>query len=82
LSRMFSGRANVAARVMTNLFTAAITGLLAWHSWRFVQESRLYGDTLLTDVPAWILQSILPVGFILISYRYLLRVCRDLAGEK
>jgi TRAP-type C4-dicarboxylate transport system permease small subunit len=81
LSRMLSGRANVAARVTTNLFTAAVTGLLAWHSWRFVQESRLYGDTLLTDVPAWILQLILPVGFMLICYRYLLRVFRDLAGE-
>ena len=82
LSRALSGRFKVVARVTTNFFTAAVTGLLAWHSWRFVQESRLYGDTLLTDVPAWILQLILPVGFLLICYRYLLRVLRDLAGER
>jgi hypothetical protein len=30
-----------------------------------------YGDTLLIDTPAWMLQIIMPVGFGLMAYRHL-----------
>ena len=70
------------ARITTDLFTAIVTGLLAWHSWRFVQDSRLYGDVLLTDWPAWIFQSILPIGFGLICYRYVVRAVQQLRGKR
>ena len=38
----------------------------------FVGESREYGDKLLGELPAWVFQSILPVAFLLIGYRYAL----------
>jgi TRAP-type C4-dicarboxylate transport system permease small subunit len=62
------------------LFTAVVTGSLAWFSWRFVSDSREFGDTLLGNWPAWILQLILPIGFALISYRYCLRFLRLCRG--
>jgi len=64
----------------THLFTASVTGLLAWHSLRFVQDSYAFGDTLLNDLPAWVFQSILPIGFAAICYRYTLRALRELIG--
>jgi TRAP-type C4-dicarboxylate transport system permease small subunit len=55
---------------LVNAFTAAVSYTLAWFSWEFVAESRLYEDQLLNDLPAWLFQSILPVAFFLIGYRY------------
>ena len=81
LSRSLSEPLQRVARITTDLFTAIVTGLLAWHSWRFVRESRLYGDTLLDDWPAWVFQLILPIGFGLICYRYVLRAVQQLAGK-
>ena len=78
LSRSLSEPLQKLAAVVTNLFTAVVTGMLAWHSWRFVQDSRLYGDMLMDDWPAWIFQLILPLGFSLICYRYALRTVSGL----
>ncbi len=55
---------------LVNVFTAAVSFTLAWFSWEFVAESRLYEDQLLNDLPAWLFQSILPAAFFLIGYRY------------
>jgi TRAP-type C4-dicarboxylate transport system permease small subunit len=81
LTRSLSGPLRRVAHFTTDVFTVIVTGLLAWHSWRFVQDSRIYGDTLLDDWPAWIFQLILPVGFLLICYRYFLRAIRQLLGK-
>lgn len=61
-------------------FTAAICGVVAWHGALFVRSSHEFGDLLLGGVPAWMLQLVLPVGFGLIAYRYVLFTARDLAG--
>jgi len=59
-------------KVIVDLFTCAICGAVCWFSIQFVRTSLEFGDTLLGDVPAWILQLVLPVGFGLICYRYAL----------
>jgi len=59
------------AVVVVNLFACIVSGVLAWQSWRFVRDSMEFGDMLLGDWPAWILQVSLPIGFALISYRFL-----------
>jgi TRAP-type C4-dicarboxylate transport system permease small subunit len=81
LTRSLPVRLQRGAKVTTDLFTAIVTGMLAWHSWRFVQESRAYGDMLLDDWPAWVFQLILPIGFSLICYRYVLRAIREALGK-
>lgn len=67
-------------RIVVELFTTVVAGLLAWVSWRFVRDSREFGDVLLDGWPAWTLQLILPVGFALIAYRYLVRFLRGCRG--
>lgn len=60
--------------VIVDTFTAAVAGALAWFSLRFVIDAREFGDVLLGGLPAWWFQAILPIGFGLIAYRYLLRI--------
>ena len=60
--------------VIVDAFTALVAAVLAWFSLRFVLDAREFGDVLLGGLPAWWFQVILPIGFALIAYRYVLRV--------
>ena len=86
LDRFLQGRPLAAARVATQAFTAAVCGLLAWHSLAFVRSSLEFGDTLLGGLPAWALQAILPIGFGLMAWRHALLMLRSagvlLRGEQ
>ena len=66
------------SQVLVYAFTSAVSLVMAWYAWEFVAESREYGDLLLEDLPAWWFQSILPVGFFLIGYRYAIWFARGL----
>jgi C4-dicarboxylate transporter DctQ subunit len=61
---------------VTAAFTTVVCTALAWHSTRFVMDSHAFGDTLLGEQPAWLVQIILPVGFGIMAYRYLARTIR------
>lgn len=71
LDRFLPGGMQVATKVFVDLFTAAICALFSWHSARFVMGSYEFGDTLMENTPAWLLQIILPIGFGLMAYRHL-----------
>lgn len=78
LSRFLRPRGRAAAAALVDLFAAGVAGALAWYSWRFVLDSRAFGDQLLGDLPAWPFQLVLPLAFVLIAYRYLLLLARRL----
>ena len=80
LNRFLPERVALVVKVVVHLFTAAVCGVVAWHSLAFVQTSREFEDVLLGGVPAWILQAVLPLGFGLIAWRYSLFTARELAG--
>lgn len=71
LDRFLPIHIQLIVKVIIDLFTAGICALFTWHSARFVMSSYEFGDTLMTDTPAWILQIIMPVGFGLMAYRHL-----------
>lgn len=58
------------ARSVAALFAAAVASVFAFQSWRFVVDSRNFEDMVLGDWPAWYFQLILPVGFALIAWRF------------
>jgi TRAP-type C4-dicarboxylate transport system permease small subunit len=72
LDRFLPQKLNSAVKVVIDLFTAGICAVVTWYSVNFVLLSYEYGDVLLGDIPAWIPQSVLPLGFGLMSWRYLL----------
>ena len=78
LDRFLPGPARAAKDILVHGFTAAICGIVTWHSTLFVRTSHEFGDMLLGGIPAWLLQLVLPVGFGLITYRYGLFLLRDL----
>ena len=71
LDRFLPNKLQIPLRITIDLFTSAICGLISWQSSRFVMGSYEYGDTLLNNTPAWILQIILPIGFGLMAYRHI-----------
>lgn len=71
LSRFLPAGWRRVSAALVDLFAAGVSAVLAWQSWRFVSESREFGDLVLGTLPAWAFQGILPAAFILITYRYL-----------
>jgi len=72
LSRLLPPRARAAGRVVTDLFTAAVTAFLAFHSARLVLDERAAGTTAFASVPTWVCELVLPIAFGVIALRYLL----------
>ena len=70
LSRFLPRRMQLASQAMTALFASLVCGLIAWHAFRFIADSKAFGEVVLVNAPAWYFQAILPVGFALIAYRY------------
>jgi TRAP-type C4-dicarboxylate transport system permease small subunit len=59
-------------RVITDLFTAAVSGVVAWSALRLVLDDRAAGGTAVAFVPVWACEAILPVAFGVIAVRHLL----------
>ncbi|HEX7038277.1 MAG TPA: TRAP transporter small permease subunit [Pseudomonadales bacterium] len=61
-------------RRVTAAFTVLICALFAWHSARFVWIDYDAGVTAFAGVPAWLCESIMPIGAAVMGLRYLLHV--------
>lgn len=79
--RFLAGRLLDSARSVIHLFTATVCGLLCWHSIAFVRMSQEFDDRLLGDVPAWLLQLALPIGFGLMTWRHAVHAVRHALGK-
>jgi TRAP-type C4-dicarboxylate transport system permease small subunit len=77
LSRFLSPRASRYNRFVTDLFSGVVCLLLAWHAGRFVRDEYLDGSLLFATVPAWACELIIPIGFGVMSLRYLLGLFRS-----
>ncbi len=73
IGRLLSGRALVAARFLTMWFAAAVCVLLVKSSLSLIALDRESGTTVLTGIPMWWAELILPVAFSLLALRFLLR---------
>ena len=62
-------RLKEAARFFSGAVAAAITGILAIASYKFILQQKEAGDILAYGVPTWIPQAILPLGFAAIAIR-------------
>jgi TRAP-type C4-dicarboxylate transport system permease small subunit len=57
--------------VVVHLFAALVCGVIAWHSARYIGLTIQDGDKVLLDTPAWLVQGILPVAFLLMTWHFL-----------
>jgi TRAP-type C4-dicarboxylate transport system permease small subunit len=86
LSRFLPTRVQAFLAAALDLLTALVCSVLAWQSWLFVKDALEFGDIVLGDTPAWIVQSILPIAFALITLNYLVwfgrRLAAGISGEE
>ena len=61
-------------RIVVDAFAAFMCGVLAWQSWRYIQLTIEFEDTVLVDIPAWLAYGLLPLSFALMCYRFTLMV--------
>ncbi|MCP4001302.1 MAG: TRAP transporter small permease [Gammaproteobacteria bacterium] len=78
LARGLSQRGRVYAAAVVNLFTVVVCFALAWYALEMVGYTIEDGDTLLSGMPLWWFQSVMPVGFFLMGYRYTIWFYRHL----
>jgi len=70
-SRIMSDRGKNIVHLLTNLFSVFICYLLADAGWTFVQDEKMMGAEIFAEIPAWYFQIIIPVGFFLMAFRFL-----------
>jgi len=70
LGRILPPRAKAAVRVLTDVFTAAVSAFLVWCGWRLILVDRLDGSIAFASVPVWVCELVLPLAFAIIGWRY------------
>ena len=80
LARVLPPKLRVAAGVCADVFGAVVSAALAYAAWKFVGDSREFGDTMLGDFPAWWFQAIMPAAFALIAWQFLVQAVKRLRG--
>lgn len=70
LSRYLGPTSKWATRILIDGFTALVCGLIAWHAGRLVYFEYTAPTLAFAGFPVWIAQSIIPVGFGVMSVRY------------
>ena len=70
-SRFMSDKGKSIVRLITNLFSVFICYILAEAGWTFIQDEQMMGTVIFADIPAWYFQTIIPIGFFLMSFRFL-----------
>jgi TRAP-type C4-dicarboxylate transport system permease small subunit len=78
-SRWFSESSNRYLRAISNLISALVCALLVFAGWTFVSNEAQMGGMTFLQIPIWIPQIIIPVAFAMMTLRFSLRFCAELA---
>lgn len=71
-TRYFTKSTSKIIQRLAYAFSAYICGLIAWHAARFVRMEHEYQTVAFADIPAWLTELIIPLGFFLMALRYLI----------
>lgn len=82
LSRLLSEKSLPVVRMVVDIFSVGVCAVLARAGYIFVMYEYEAESVLFNDVPAWIFQIIIPVGFALIGFRFLLRSIERALGMR
>ena len=80
LSHLFSDNVISGIRIVVDLFAAGVCAVIAWHAYRYLQLEIEFEDTVLVNTPAWVAHVVIPIGFAVFSYRFLVSVVKRLFG--
>ena len=71
VSKFLPPRTKAGIRVVTDIFTAVVSAVVAWSAYRLMLEDRAAGGLTIGFVPVWICETVIPVAFAVIALRYL-----------
>lgn len=74
LTKLISPRIVPFIKFCVHLFAILICSVLAKASWIFLTFEIEAGTVIFLNIPAWYIQIILPIGFALIGFRFLLKI--------
>ena len=72
ISRYLPDQIKKLTDLMIYIFTFLVCAVMAYHSLRFVIMEKTDGVLVFANIPVWVCESIIPVSFAIISFRYLL----------
>lgn len=72
LTQFLPKRTKMVARVIVDIFTSVVSGVVAWYSLKFVMLEYQDAAIAFGIVPVWLCESIIPFTFGVISVRYLI----------
>ncbi|MCP4723712.1 MAG: TRAP transporter small permease [bacterium] len=79
LARLLKESKKLKVAVVVNLFAMVVTAILAVKAWEFVTIEKEFGDVLSFGIQTWIVQIIIPLGFILIGFRFFYHFCDSIS---
>jgi TRAP-type C4-dicarboxylate transport system permease small subunit len=74
-----SGRRYLAA--LSQFCAVAVCAVMTWAAVKFVRDDAQIGSSTFLDLPTWILETIIPATFAIMSLRFLLRAIRALRRD-
>jgi len=77
-NRLMKGKSKFFSQALVNIFAAVVSFLLMQASWSFVMEEKEFESILFNDIPAWYFQIIIPVGFGLMTARFIINLLQNL----
>ncbi|HQU72586.1 MAG TPA: TRAP transporter small permease [Calditrichia bacterium] len=80
LQRLMKGRWKHLTRALVHIATIVVCLVLVSASYDFVMSEKEFGTVLFDEVPAWMFQIIIPIGFGLIALRLLINTLREIAA--
>lgn len=81
LSTFLKGRPKSAAQIAGHAFGAAISGVLCFAAFQFVQQERIAGAAIAYGIQRWIVEAVMPLGFGLISVRLIWNASKGWKGR-
>jgi len=74
VSRLLPNKGKAISAVIANLFSAVICAIVSYYALQFVLMEYEDGMMAFSGIPAWLCESIIPVGFGLMALRFLLNI--------
>lgn len=81
LPNILPGKCRPILQTIANVAAGAISAVLAFAAWNFVQFERQGDSVLFLDIPVWVFQTILPYSFAVIAARFFLRAFLFSSGK-
>jgi TRAP-type C4-dicarboxylate transport system permease small subunit len=72
ISRYLPDKIKKLSNLIISIFTSLVCAVMAYYSLIFVIMEKNDGILAFATIPAWVCESIIPVSFVIISFRYLL----------